>query len=214
MKRALNEREQRELMQQIGGEVKPRPPQNPIPSNFHVSSGEAGAPQRNERMHEFGHSLYSRFAEEVAKQLSKEEIDAEPALTRLAKVLSGEQPPRVDHVSGVCYLAHSVLANHQDAPNAFPTMSIALGDACDFVVGEKPTRPYKNARVGAPLTLRMESGDALYFDGGSVPHGIPKIHKDTGPAWWKQGQARGFRAARVSVLFREADGWAKYVHNT
>ena len=37
-------------------------------------SGEAGAPQRNERMHEFGHSLYSRFAEEVAKQLSKEDM--------------------------------------------------------------------------------------------------------------------------------------------
>lgn len=96
------------------------------------------------------------------------------------------------------------------------TMSLALGNACDFVVGKKPaTRPgrsWKNLRAGEPVTIRMESGDAIFFDGGSVPHAVPKIHKGTAPDFYQRAVSKGFGAARVSVLFREPDGWdAKYM---
>ena len=91
------------------------------------------------------------------------------------------------------------------------TMSVALGDACDFVVGQRPKatpgRKWKNTRAGEPVTLRMASGDAIFFDGGSVPHAVPRIHKGSAPEFW-----RGFGGARVSVLFREPDGFdAKYL---
>ena len=53
----------------------------------------------------------------------------------------------------------------------------------------------------------MESGDAIFFDGGSVSHGVPRIHKDSTPPFFRKLQAQGFQGARVSVLFREPDGW-------
>ena len=102
-------------------------------------------------------------------------------------------------------LPHSALANHQDGPRPLYTLSVALGDACDFVVGARPPRAFANARAGAPTTLRVESGDAVFFDGGSVPHAVPRIHQGTAPPFWRRARARA--GARVSVLFREADGW-------
>ena len=189
-----------------------RPPTNPIPANFHLSSGATGAPQRQEALHELGELLYSRFAQAVGEQLSPDQVNAEPSLRRIARIHSGEQPVKVDMVSGMCYQAHSKLDHHQDGPMPLCTMSVALGDACDFVIGGKPLRSFKNLRVGAARTLRMESGDALYFDAGSVPHGIPTIHKGSAPAWYRSVREQGFQGARVSVLFREADGWdSKYL---
>jgi len=216
LRHALSEAEQAKLFKMIAADCKARPASNPIPANFHLSSGEVGAKQRRQPLHDIGELLYARFAKEVADQLSSQEIDAEPALARIARVHSGQQPVRVDHVSGVCYLAHSVLDNHQDGPMALNTMSVALGDACDFVVGQSPAvagrKPFPNLRAGTPVTLRMESGDAIFFDGGSVPHAVPRIHKGTAPSYFRMLQAKGFQGARVSLLFREPDGWdAKYM---
>ena len=212
LRHALSGAEQRELFNMISSDVKTRPPSNPIPANFHLSSGDVGAATRNPRLHEIGELLYARFAQEVASQLSPAEVEAEHALARIARIHSGQQPVRVDHVSGVSYLSHSVLDNHQDGPMPLNTMSVAIGDACDFVVGAKPRRAFGNVRAGEPVSLRMESGDAIFFDGGSVPHAIPKVHKGTAPEFFRAMQAKGFQSARVSVLFREPDGWdAKYL---
>jgi hypothetical protein len=204
---ALSNAEQQKLMREISGDIVTRAPTNPIPAHFHISSGEVGAKQRKQPLHDLGELLYSRFAEEVSAQLTPEEVAAEPSLQRISRVHSGEQPVHVNHVSGVCYLGHSVLDNHQDGPMPLYTMSVAIGQACDFVVGARPRSKFKNLRVGTPVTLRMESGDAIFFDGGSVPHGIPRIHKaDTAPPFWQRNVAKGFGGARVSVLFREPDG--------
>jgi hypothetical protein len=213
---ALGEQEQLDLLHQIASDVKCRPPTNAIPANFHLSSGDAGSTTRKEPLHDLGKLLYQRFADEVATQLSPTEVAAEPSMGRIARVHSGEQPVNVNHVSGVCYQGHSVLDNHQDGPMALYTMSVALGCACNFVVGARPAAragaSWKNLRCGAPVTLRMESGDAIFFDGGSVPHAIPKIHKGTAPPFWHRALPKGFGGARVSVLFREPDGWdAKYM---
>jgi hypothetical protein len=48
----------------------------------------------------------------------------------------------------------------------------------------------------------MMSGDAIYFDGGGVPHEVAHIIPDTAPAYFKRNPPAG--VARISVLFREA----------
>ena len=106
---ALSEKEQEQLMRHISSDCVTRPPSNPIPANFHISSGEVGSKQRKQPLHELGERLYSTFATEVSMQLSSDEIKAERSLQRIARIHSGEQPVKVDHVSGVSYLAHSVL---------------------------------------------------------------------------------------------------------
>lgn len=209
MRGALSEKEQGQLLLDIAKDVPPRPPTNPIPANFGLSSGRAGTPGHRQPLHKLGELLYTRFAGAVGAQLSPAEVAAEPSLRRIARVHSGEQPVRVNYVAGVGYLAHSVLDTHQDGPQPLYTMSVALGDACDFVVGAKPKRnAYRNLRSGKPVTIRMESGDAIFFDGGSVPHAVPRIHKGSAPSGWAAAAKRaGLRgsAARVSVLFREPD---------
>ena len=82
------------------------------------------------------------------------------------------------------------------------TMSVALGDSCEFTIGRKTPTPHKNERAGKPVYMKMESGDAMFFDGGSVPHAVDRIVPGTAPEWWSK--AKGTKNyARVSVLFRE-----------
>ena len=125
---------------------------------------------------------------------------------------------RVDQVTGVSYQPHSVLDIHQDGPLPLNTMSVALGCACTFVVGgalPKGRENYPNLRTGARVTLRMESGDAVFFDGGSVAHAVPAIHAGSAPPFWEKAARKagiGDACARISVLFREPDGCnAKYL---
>lgn len=169
VRKAFSETEQRQLFEMISSEIKTRPPSNPIPSNFHLSSGDIGAKQRKQPLHECGELLYNRVAAEVAKQLSPEELSSEPALARIARVHTGEQPVRVDHVSGVAYVAHSVLDNHQDGPMPLYTMSVALGDACDFVVGEKRKPPAPPVRA-----LHACLPPSCYYPGRACAHAAPR----------------------------------------
>ena len=87
---ALSKQEQLKLLHQIRGDIITRPATNPIPANFHISSGKVGAKQRNESLHQLGEVLYSRFANAVAAQLTPGETASEPSLSRIAKVHSGE----------------------------------------------------------------------------------------------------------------------------
>jgi hypothetical protein len=55
----------------------------------------------------------------------------------------------------------------------------------------------------------MQSGDAMFFDGGCIPHSVDGILKNSGPEWFKET-----KCARVSLLFREPLDEAAKVGNT
>jgi len=77
-----------------------------------------------------------------------------------------------------------------------------VGCSCEFTVGKPTARPHKNERSGDPVTILMASGDAIYFDGGAVPHEVSKINSiDTAPEFYRKNPPHG--CARISVLFRE-----------
>ena len=44
----------------------------------------------------------------------------------------------------------------------------------------------------------MQCGDAMFFDGGCIPHSVDGINKNTHPDWFDEK-----KCARVSLLFRE-----------
>ena len=137
----------------------------------------------------------------------KEEEDkaAAPALVRVARIASETRPPFVNCVTGVAYKSVAAnLPNHTDSTTGpLYTMSLALGHAIEFTVGRATPRPGPMERSGKPVTIRMESGDAIYFDGGTVPHCVERIVPDSAPGFWK-GVGLGF--ARVVLLFREPHG--------
>ena len=139
---------------------------------------------------------------QVRAQLSEEEMRAEPAYNHLLKHLKGESRVNVHHVSGMAYPQPSTLNNHTDCPNSLFTMSVAIGQTCTFVLGKKTPKPHLHERNGPPVTVQMESGDAMFFDGGCIPHAIDRILPGTAPSHWKCD------FARVSMLFREPD-WLK-----
>merc|ERR1711977_192187 len=142
--------------------------------DFCVSTGDVGTAHRREDLHELGDHLYARIAEQLAR-LSETQL-AEPQWRRMAKAYSGERPVHVHHVTGKSYKRGETLNNHTDGDMPLYTMSLALGNACDFTIGKKPVTPRKNEINGTLVTIRMQSGDVLFFDGGSVPHAIDRIH--------------------------------------
>lgn len=168
--------------------------------SFHISSGKAG-PHRREPLHELGDTLYARVAAELA-QLTEAEL-AQPVIKRMAQAYSGESAVKTDHVSGVNYQPGGVMLNHTDCDKPLYTMSLALGETCDFTVGKRTKTPRRNEISGEPVTLRMESGDVIFFDGGSVPHAVDRIHIGTAPRFWQKAkEAQKSGNARVSILFR------------
>ena len=92
------------------------------------------------------------------------------------------------------------MHNHTDCEKSLNSMSVAIGDSCDFTVGQKTAKPHKNERYGTPIKVVMESGDALFFDGGFVPHAVGPINAGTAPQFFKKSDPS---FARVSLLFRE-----------
>lgn len=192
LRSVLTEDEQRGLYLQLG-DAAPKTTKG-SPANFHISS----AGQRRESFHDLGEMLFNRVADQLGSLSSESDT---PSLRRMARAYSGDVPVKVDHVTGVAYWAGHVLSNHTDCAKPLYTMSLALGEACDFTIGRKTKRPHKNEISGPPVTLVMQSGDALFFDGGSVPHSVDCIHSGTAPRFWRQ---RGTSSmARVSLLFRE-----------
>jgi hypothetical protein len=59
------------------------------------------------------------------------------------------------------------MLNHTDSDNVLFSMTVALGDDCEFVIGEPTTRnPARlSERNGESRTIVMKSGDAVFFDG-------------------------------------------------
>eukprot|EP00929_Paragymnodinium_shiwhaense_P037998 TRINITY_DN20150_c0_g1_i1.p1 TRINITY_DN20150_c0_g1~~TRINITY_DN20150_c0_g1_i1.p1 ORF type:complete len:211 (+),score=36.34 TRINITY_DN20150_c0_g1_i1:135-767(+) len=194
---ALKEEEQHELFLQIKDMYCGAKTKAGAYGSFLISAGSDG-PSRREEFHELGERLFARVAEELS-HLSAEEL-AEPVWRRMAEAYMKEKPLKPNHVSGVNYQKGATMLNHTDCDKPLYTMSLALGDSCDFTVGRKTARPRRNEIAGKPVTLQMESGDVLFFDGGSVPHCVERIHANSAPAFWRRAKTD---AVRLSVLFRD-----------
>jgi alkylated DNA repair dioxygenase AlkB len=84
-------------------------------------------------------------------------------------------------------------------------MSVALGDDCEFTIGKKTGRPRSKMveRNGKEKTILMKSGDAIFFDGGSVPHQVTRCIPNTAPKWWEDHKVPN--GSRCVVLFREKE---------
>ena len=198
LSQALTPQEQKALLESVGSHARGVS----AVGIFHASSGAKNSPHRVENLHTLGEMLFTRCAEAVVENLTPEEVAQEPSLQRLADAASGVSPPNVSEVTGAAYKKGATMKNHSDLDRPLYSMSVAVGDACDFIVGKKTLRPKKNERSGRPVTIRMESGDAIYFDGGGVPHEVGRIVEGTAPPFFKKfGATKGL--ARISVIFRE-----------
>ena len=195
LRAALSEREQGALLSQVKARCV-------AGKDFHVSSGGTQTATRSEPLHELGEELFRRVASEVSSQLTPAQIESEPSFRRMGRAHTGEKPVTVSSVTGVVYGSRKLdLHNHTNLDRPLYTMSVALGDACHFTVGRKTARPHKNERSGKPVKLRMESGDALFFDGGSVPHEVGPLDTGSGPEFWQKAKPPG--VTRIALLFRE-----------
>jgi hypothetical protein len=163
LRNALTPAEQKTMFDEVRGKVRCV---GKNPGIFHASSGAPGSPHRNEILTTLGEALFSRCAEAVTAVLSTEEIEIEPSLKRLGDAASGAIPPNVKEVTGAAYPHYATMGNHSDLDRPLYTMSVAIGDACEFTVGKPTSRPKRNERSGRSVTIKMESGDAIYFDGG------------------------------------------------
>jgi len=198
IKNALSVAEQKDVMKRLN---LPKP-KGPIAAGFSVSHGAPGDDGRIEYFHDMGQRFFTIAAEQVRAALSDEQMEMEPAFNHLLRHLTGETHINVHHVSGMAYTKAATLNNHTDCPKSLFTMSVAIGHTGTFILGKKTARPHGKERNGPPVTIQMESGDAMFFDAGCIPHAIDRIVPGTAPAHWKED------FARVSMLFREPD-WLK-----
>lgn len=198
LQNALSQEEQMALWERCKPRVKN--PKGKVTgfSAFSVSSGKS---DRDEVFDRFGELLFTRSAEELMKQMSEEDCQKEPSYKRLSEIISGKRPVSLNCVGGNYYRKDAILANHCDMDKIFFTMSISLGDDIEFTVGKKTRMPRKNERSGPGKMLIVKAGDAVFFDGGSIPHQVGKILPGTAPEWWEAAKVPN--GNRCVVLFRE-----------
>ena len=204
---ALSEKEQAKLFEAVQGKCKGN--KGMVPENFYISSSTAAGGPPEPGLHVLSAALYeraaaafcSRLTEEQRMEMTNDRLGG--SLKRVWQVHTKEKPADIAVVTGVSYHPYNKLSNHTDTKGtSLYTMSVALGAACDFTVGKKTPIPHKWEKSGTPITFRMRSGDAMFFDGGCVPHAVDGIHSDEPvPDFFKK--TRGAKGARISVLFRE-----------
>ena len=118
------------------------------------------------------------------------------------------------------YRADASLLNHVDCDGILFTMSVALGDDCEFIIGQKTNRSARmSERSGKTQKITIKCGDAIFFDGGSVPHQVKRVLPGTAASWWEEEKVPG--GSRCVLLFREQEesfykrqikgqGWARW----
>ena len=172
-------------------------------SNFQVSA-KNGKAKRVPEFDAYGMRLFLLAAAELAKQMSEDECQDEPSFKHLFDIASGKTAIALDQVAGNYYRPDAHLMNHCDSDQILFTMSVALGDDCDFCIGKKTGRSARmSERHGKEFSIRMKSGDALFFDGGLVPHQVKRVIAATAPRWWNDAKVEN--GSRCVVLFRERE---------
>lgn len=204
IKNALNEAEQKRLWS-ITKPLITNPEKSATGfSNFTVSH-KKGKEKRNPEFDNFGENLFTLAAEELVKKIPNEEdAKKEPSFSHLQKIATGAAKIQLDQVRGNYYRPDAQLQNHCDSDEILFTMSVSLGDDCEFTVGKKTPRSIRlSERNGKEITIILKSGDAVFFDGGLVPHQVKRVVKGTGPAWWEEEKVN--HGSRCVVLWREKE---------
>ena len=175
-------------------------------SNFCVSHKyrKGTKAKRSPQFDRYGSLLFKLSAKCLAETIDAETAAKEPAYRRLVDLSSGTRPLKLDQIFGNYYRAEAGLNNHVDADGILFSMSLAIGDDCEFVIG-RPTNRSKRMtkRRGKAHKIRMRSGDAIFFDGGSVPHEVTQVFAGTGPSWWEEQKVPN--GARCVCVFRERE---------
>ena len=129
----------------------------------------------------------------------------EPSYQRLENLANSSKPFQPGQMFGNYYRSDGTLLNHTDGDGILFTMTFAVGDDCEFHIGKATNRSKRlSERSGKVEKLIMKSGDAVFFDGGSTPHQVVRIIKDTGPSWWNDVKVEN--GSRLVVVFREQEG--------
>ena len=148
--------------------------------------------------------LFTLSADAVVNHLGNVDVSNEPSYQRLLDLANGSRPFQPGQVFGNYYRADANLGNHVDSDQILFTMTLAIGDDCEFHVGKATNRSKRwSERHGTVKKIRMKSGDAVYFDGGSTPHEVVRVFEGTGPSWWNS--AKVDNGARLVMVFREQE---------
>jgi hypothetical protein len=94
------------------------------------------------------------------------------------------------------------VINHCDSDQILFPMTLALGDDADIGIGRPTVRPARMSEWnGNEFNIHMKCGDAMFFDGGLVPHELKRAIPGTVPAWWRKEKVEN--GTRCVVICRE-----------
>jgi alkylated DNA repair dioxygenase AlkB len=84
--------------------------------------------------------LFGACGEALVQLTTEEECAEEPSYVRLRALVDGSKELKLDEIFGNYYRPEAKLLNHTDGDNVLFSMTVALGDDCEFVIGEPTHR--------------------------------------------------------------------------
>ena len=174
-------------------------------SSFNFHKKRSTAPRKYPDIDQYGYLLFQLAAKGLMAQSdSSVDLVNEPSYKHLAEISSDKVPVQLDDTWMLYYRADARFNNHIDSDSVLFTMSVALGDDCEFIIGKKTGRARYGERCHHGVrTIKMRSGDAIFFDGGSVPHCVNRLIEGSAPSWWEKAKVPN--GSRCVLLFREKE---------
>jgi len=100
-------------------------------------------------------------------------------------------------LNGILYSENGKLQSHQDGVYGW-VLSISIGNSADFF--------FSTTMAGEKVNIRLDSGDAIIFNGQKLFHGVEKIYPQSAPNWWREGE---YKDCRYNLQFRDPSKFNK-----
>lgn len=132
-----------------------------------------------------------RFGEEMFKQAYNKAKKKSPNTT-----LTCPAKYEPNALYAVLYPHGGSFIPHVDGAKGW-CLSVSIGNAADFF--------YSEGKEGERTYIKLESGDALIFNGGHLYHGVERIYPETAPAFWHTDETEIslYDMSRLVLQFRD-----------
>jgi len=97
---------------------------------------------------------------------------------------------------GILYPYGGKFVSHIDGAQGW-VLAISIGDSANFF--------FSDGFHGERTYVRLDSGDAIVFNGGQLHHGVEEIYSNTAPAFWTDPnqEISIFGMSRFNMQFRD-----------
>jgi len=103
-----------------------------------------------------------------------------------------------DALYAILYSEKAALQGHFDGALGW-VLSVSIGNSVLFTISD--------SNKGEEISIQLDSGDIVLFNGTKVWHSVKKVFPNTSPKFWKTSAVNNYGFSRFNLQFRDPSTW-------